>query len=178
MLGHRPEPGAIAVELEVPPVVSAVAAVQREAGRKHLKVGHRVTLSGSLNDAGHLVSPGDQDARAPVEEATRRFDSAGGRHPVGDEGAIPEPAIPPVRGERGARRVGARGILELQDEAYARLREFRELIAFGLAKEAGGLGHSCGAPISRVQWPRTIVGVPRPAGPGTRARSAERLLLA
>src|SRR5690606_25090829 len=88
MLRHGPQPGAVAVELEVPPVVRPITAVEGEPGREHLKVRNRIPLRRAPGDALDLIPPRKKDSTAPVEEAARGVDGARSRHSICNKGSV------------------------------------------------------------------------------------------
>src|SRR5690606_22777734 len=115
-----------------------------------------------------LGAPGEQDAAAPVEEAAGGVHGTGGGHAIGDERSVAEPAVAAVGGERRARRIGARRILELADQPYARCGEGGERLSLGFGDSAARVNHvvSCSfvpRPLgARLWW------APESGDPGTR----------
>src|SRR5439155_2241410 len=93
VLAEGPQPGAVAVELEVPPFLGCliplegVAAMQKCVGRD------RLALSPRLDLRDDRVGAVGEDASAPVEETLGTFDPPCSAHRVGDEGAVAEPAV-------------------------------------------------------------------------------------
>jgi len=105
-----PQPGAVAVHLEVPPVVDLPGAVEPVARRE--VVGIRRVLTGRQHhrdpvDCGGLAP---QHLSAPVVEPRCLVVQPDGAGAFGDEGAVPEPAEL-VRREVGGGRPGATGVL-------------------------------------------------------------------
>ena len=132
-----PQPHAVAVGLEVPPRVRPVGAVEREPGRQHVARRYRPAGGTRGDDRRDPVGTIDERAGHPVVKRLRRRGVAEPGHPLGDEGAIPQPCVAAVRGERGRGRVRATGVLVRRDHAVAAVGKICER---GRVERAGG-GH-------------------------------------
>ncbi len=125
VLAERPQPGSVPVQLEIPPLIGAVPAGEREARRQHPLARRRSTGTGLVDDPADVVTSVDDHPRAPVEEGGRRAVIARGGDRISDERAVPEPAVALVSGECRARRIGALGGLETDDQSVTGLDEVR-----------------------------------------------------
>src|SRR6202008_4850930 len=94
MLIERPEPGAVAVELELPPVFRRLAAVEGVPARQQLVRRDRLATRLARDERVDLVGPCDDDIGAPAEEGVGAPGPARPTHRVGDERAVAEPAVP------------------------------------------------------------------------------------
>ena len=114
MRRERPEPGAVPVELEVPPLlVVGLVAVEGVAGRQVLGGPDGLAAPRPRDQRGRSESArASITPRAPVEEPCRGLDAdpAGAAHRVGDERAVAEPAVAVHRVRRRG-RVGPAGVL-------------------------------------------------------------------
>src|SRR5713226_10502194 len=61
---QRPEPGAVPVQLEVPPLVGHLVAIDGVAGMEELIIANALSSPVSLNEGIDLLGPGDQNPRA------------------------------------------------------------------------------------------------------------------
>src|SRR5580658_494496 len=92
MLTERPQPGAIAVDLEVRPVINHRRAVQREARRGHLEGTETFTQYVLRDDAVDVVGDAFDRSVHPRVIATGRVVLARTVQGVGDERGVTQPA--------------------------------------------------------------------------------------
>ena len=90
---ERPEPGAIAVDLEIRPIVSHGQAVQAEPGGRHLGGVHRLTIEVAVQGRRNERSDLGYGRRRPGVEVLGGAELARTVQGVSDERAVAEPAV-------------------------------------------------------------------------------------
>src|SRR5260370_3384381 len=94
MRRERPEPRAISIELEVPPFVGDLLAVDRIASVQELFGPDRLAGAMAIDEGVDLRRSRLQDPRAPSKECLSTRGIAGPAHLVGADRPIAKPAAP------------------------------------------------------------------------------------
>src|SRR5690242_8780506 len=93
MRPQRPEPGAVAVELEVPPFVSDLCALDRVASMQEFIRADGLAGTTPIDQRLDFRRARLQDSRTPSEKCFGTGAISGPAHRVGDERSVAKPAV-------------------------------------------------------------------------------------
>ncbi len=86
-----PQPGPVTVQLEVPPCIVRLVAIDGVAGVEVVAGGYDLAARGSIDERLDTIRARLKDARAPAEVRLRRRDLADAAHRIRDERAVTQP---------------------------------------------------------------------------------------
>ena len=123
---ERPHPRAVAVELEVPPLLARLGAVEGESGGQVIADRDCLAVPRSLDERVDSIAATGNDPGAPVEERLGALDGPSAAHRVGDERTIAQPRVA-IHPERRRGRVGPADVLVCRDDLDTPLGEGAQL---------------------------------------------------
>jgi hypothetical protein len=134
VLAERPQPHAVAVELELPPVFGGVPAVDGVAAREELLGGDLLAERTPRDERLDLRRARQDDGVAPGEERFGARRTPGPAHGIGDERAVPQPAEAVDREARTG-EIGPRRALVRLDHLDAAAQQRAETSDLGRVEE-------------------------------------------